>query len=80
MHPRGPGRERHVHPIVHEDRYADRAPEDPRDLAQLAWRGPLEPKLHRGHAAAHRRLGQCDDVPLADERIVGDEHQAQEGR
>ena len=75
MHAVGADGERHVDPVVDDERNAHGLQQRPADLGELSGGGGLEAELDRGDAPLLRRPDQRHEVPPTDERIVRDEHE-----
>jgi hypothetical protein len=77
MHPVGADGERHVDPVVEDDRNAHCPQERPARDGQVSRRSGLEPELYRGDAPLLRCADQAHQIPPTDKCVVSNEHELQ---
>ncbi len=76
MRTRRAGSDRDVQPIVHEHGNVERLHQSPRMGEQIPIGGALQPQLNGRHPARNGGGTQVDEVAIAQQRIVGHQHEA----
>jgi len=77
VHAVRPGGERHIEPVVDENRHGHGASEGTRELHELAGRRVLEAQLHGRDPARHGGTAHRHDVAPGEQAVVGDEQEPQ---
>jgi len=80
VHTRRANGERHVEPVVEEERHRERLAQRARCRGECSGIGVLEAELHGGDAPPLGREAELHEVAAAEEGVVGDQHESEDLR